>query len=192
MLLLAAGRLWPTSLLGFGAVLYRCGALVFGGGHVVLPLLRDALVPRWIGDSAFLAGYGAVQAAPGPLFTFAAYLGVLAAPPGSGVMGAVLWSAAALGFIFAPGLLIATAALPLWNGLGRHPAARGALAGLNATVVGVLGAALYTPIWTNAVQGPRDLAVALVAFLLLVRWRAPPIAIVALCVAAAEATAPLR
>jgi chromate transporter len=177
--------------LAFGAILYRSGALVFGGGHVVAPLLRDALTPQWIGDSAFLAGYGAVQAAPGPLFTFAAYLGALAAPLGSGALGAALWSAAALGFIFAPGLLIATAALPLWNGVQRHPSARGALAGVNAAVVGVLGAALYTPIWTNAVRGPRDLAIALVAFLLLVRWRAPPIAIVIFSVAASVATAPL-
>ncbi len=180
-----AARAQPRSLLGLGAIFYQAGALVFGGGHVVLPLLRDALVPRWIGDQAFLAGYGAVQAAPGPLFTFAAYLGVLLAPPGSGGGRTALWSVVAVVCIFAPGLLIATAALPLWTWLGRHPTARGALAGVNAAVVGVLGAALYTPISTSAIHGPQDLAIALIAFLLLVRWRAPPIVVVLFCIAAA-------
>jgi chromate transporter len=188
--LAAHGR--PRSLLGLGAIFYQTGALVFGGGHVVLPLLREALVPRWIGDDAFLAGYGAAQAVPGPLFTFAAYLGARVAPHGLGVGQTGLWSAAALGFIFLPGLLIVTAALPLWTWLGRRPMARGALAGVNAAVVGVLGAALYTPIWTSAVRGPHDLAIGLVAFLLLERWRAPPILIVLFCVAAAIVMARVR
>jgi chromate transporter len=192
ILLPLAATLWPQSVFGLGALVYRSGAMVFGGGHVVLPLLRDALVPHWIDDSAFLAGYGAAQAVPGPLFTFAAYVGAVAAPQGSDLAGTAIWSAAALGFIFAPGLLIATAAVPLWTWLGRHPSAQGALAGVNATVVGILGAALYTPIWTTAVHGPRDLAIALIAFLLLERWRAPPIAIVLFCIAAAITMAHIR
>jgi chromate transporter len=176
----------PRSMLGMIAVFYKAGALVFGGGHVVLPLLRDALVPSgWLSDGAFLSGYGAAQAVPGPLFTFAAYLGATIAPHGSAVGAAALWSAAALVFIFLPGLLVALAGLPLWNWIGGHPAARGGLAGVNAAVVGVLGAALYNPIWTSAVLGPRDLAIALVAFMLLDRWRAPPILIVVFCVGAA-------
>ncbi len=187
-----AGQATPRSLLGLGAIFYQAGAMVFGGGHVVLPLLRDALVPRWIGDNTFLAGYGAAQALPGPLFTFAADLGALVAPKGSGLEQTALWSATALGFIFLPGLLIATAGVSLWNGFRRHPMARGALAGVNAAVVGVLGAALYTPIWTSAIRGPQDVAIALVAFLLLERWRAPPLVVVLFCVAAAVAVANIR
>jgi chromate transporter len=182
----------PRSLLGVGSIFYRAGALVFGGGHVVLPLLRDALIPGWISDNAFLAGYGAAQAVPGPLFTFAAYLGALVAPAGSGVGQTALWSAAALGFIFLPGLLVATAGISLWTWVGHHPTARGALAGVNAAVVGVLGAALYTPIWTSAVRGPQDVAIALVAFLLLERWRAPPPIIVLFCIAATLTMAHIR
>jgi len=170
------------------AIFYQSGALVFGGGHVVLPLLRDALVPSgWLSDDAFLAGYGMAQAVPGPLFTFAAYLGAVVAPAGA----ALLWSAAALIFLFLPGLLIALAGLPLWTWLGHHPAARGALAGINAAVVGVLGAALYTPIWTSAVVNGRDVAIAAAGLLLLERWRVPPLAVVALCVVAAFASAAL-
>jgi chromate transporter len=180
-------------MLGMIAIFYKTGALVFGGGHVVLPLLRDALVPSgWVGDNAFLSGYGAAQAVPGPLFTFAAYLGATIAPHGSGIGMTAVWSAAALVFIFLPGGLVALAGLPLWNWVGHHPTARGALAGVNAAVVGVLGAALYTPIWTSAILGARDLAVALVAFMLLERWRAPPILIVVFCVASALVMAWLR
>jgi chromate transporter len=165
------------------SVFYRSGALVFGGGHVVLPLLRDALVPSgWIADSQFLSGYGAAQAVPGPLFTFAAYLGAAIAPQGSGPLTAALWSTVALLCIFLPGLLIALAGLPLWNWLSHHPTARGALAGVNAAVVGVLAAALYNPIWTSSVAAPADLAIAALAFFLLERWRAPPILIVGVCV----------
>ncbi|HZC15671.1 MAG TPA: chromate efflux transporter [Caulobacteraceae bacterium] len=181
-----AAQAAPRSVLGMGAMFYKTGALVFGGGHVVLPLLRDALVPSgWLSDSAFLSGYGAAQAMPGPLFTFAAYLGATVAPRGSGIGVAALWSAAALAFIFLPGLLVALAGLPLWSWIGRHPTARGALAGVNAAVVGVLGAALYDPIWTGAILNARDLAIALVAFMLLERWRAPPVLIVVFCVGAA-------
>jgi chromate transporter len=175
----------PRSMLSMVVVFYRTGALVFGGGHVVLPLLRDALVPSgWISDSAFLSGYGAAQAVPGPLFTFAAYLGATIAPHGVGIGVTGLWSLAALVSLFLPGILVALAGLPLWNWIGHHSLARGALAGVNAAVVGVLGAALYNPIWTSAILNAWDLAVALIAFMLLERWRTPPIFIVIICVGA--------
>jgi chromate transporter len=178
-----AGAAAPHSLLALAGIFYKAGALVFGGGHVVLPLLRDALVPRgWLSDNAFLAGYGVAQAIPGPLFTFSAYLGAIVAPAGD----ALLWSAVALIFMFLPGLLIALAGLPVWLWLGHHPAARAALAGIKAAVVGVLGAALYNPIWLSAVGNGRDVAIALAGFLLLERWRVPPLAIVIFCVAAAS------
>ncbi len=181
-----AAQAAPHSMPAMAALFYKAGALVFGGGHVVLPLLRSALVPSgWVSDNAFLSGYGAAQAMPGPLFTFAAYLGATIAPRGSGPGMAALWSATALVFVFLPGILLALAGLPLWNWVGRHPTARGALAGVNAAVVGVLGAALYDPIWTSAILGARDLAIALIAFILLGRWRAPPILIVVFCVVAA-------
>ncbi len=173
-LLFGAPLLWRVS--GSSAValfdaFYRSGALVFGGGHVVLPLLQAALVPRgWIGDDAFLAGYGAVQAMPGPLFTFAAYLGAAAGPDPHGVAGAAI----ALGAIFLPGLLILVAALPFWDRLRSGPAAQGALRGANAAVVGILAAALYDPVWTSAVEGPKDFLVALVGFTALIAWRLPP------------------
>ena len=179
-------RAAPHSLLALAGIFYQSGALVFGGGHVVLPLLRDALVPAgWLPDDVFLAGYGATQAMPGPLFTFSSYLGAVVAPAGS----AVLWSAVALVFIFLPGVLLALAGLPLWTWLARHPAAKAGLAGVNAAVVGVLGAALYDPIWTSAVAGGRDVAIALVGFMLLERWRVPPLAVVGFCVAAALVSA---
>jgi chromate transporter len=188
-----AARLAPRSALAMAAIFYRTGALVFGGGHVVLPLLQGALVPSgWLGNGAFLSGYGAAQALPGPLFTFAAYLGAAVAPHGSGIGASAVWSAIALVFIFLPGMLIALAGLPFWNWIGHHATARGALAGVNAAVVGVLGAALYSPIWTSAVLGPRDLAIALIAFMLLELWRAPPILIVIFCVASALGMALLR
>ena len=148
----------------------------------MLPFLRDALVPQgWLSDDTFLAGYGVAQAIPGPLFTFSAYLGAAVAPPGA----AVLWSSVALIFIFLPGVLIALAGLQVWLWLGHHPAARAALAGINAAVVGVLGAALYNPIWLSAVGDGRDVAIALAGFLLLERWQVPPLAIVVFCVGAA-------
>jgi len=190
---LAAQAAPPRSMIAMAAIFYKAGALVFGGGHVVLPLLRDALVPTgWVSDNAFLSGYGAAQAVPGPLFSFAAYLGVGIAPAGSGPGVSLIWSIAALIFLFLPGLLVALAGLPLWTWIGGHPAAGGALAGVNAAVVGVLGAALYSPIWTSAILGARDLAVAVVAFMLLERWRTPPILIVVFCVAAALAMALVR
>jgi chromate transporter len=181
-----AGAVAPHSLLALAGIFYKAGALVFGGGHVVLPLLRDALVPQgWLSDNIFLAGYGVAQAIPGPLFTFSAYLGAVVAPAGT----ALLWSGVALIFIFLPGVLIALAGLPVWLWLGHHPAARAALAGINAAVVGVLGAALYNPIWLSAVANGRDVAIALIGFLLLERWRVPPLAIVVFCIGAALITA---
>jgi chromate transporter len=184
-----AGAAAPHSLLALAGIFYKAGALVFGGGHVVLPLLRDALVPQgWLSDNTFLAGYGVAQAIPGPLFTFSAYLGAVVAPAG----WTLLWSAVALVFMFLPGMLVALAGLPLWLWLGRHPAARAALAGVNAAVVGVLGAALYNPIWLSAVATGRDVAIALAAFLLLERWRVPPLAIVIFCVGAAVLSAVSR
>jgi chromate transporter len=170
--------------LGLFDALYRSGALVFGGGHVVLPLLRDAVVaPGWMSDSAFLAGYGAAQAVPGPLFTFSAYLGTAAAIPPGGVAGAAI----ALVGIFLPGVLILMGTLPFWQELRRLPKMQAAMQGINAAVVGLLAAALYNPVWTSAVARPADFAVATAAFVLLVVWRAPPLAAVALCAAAGVA-----
>jgi chromate transporter len=175
----------PHSLPQLAAAFYRAGALVFGGGHVVLPLLREALVPTgWLSDGSFLSGYGAAQAAPGPLFTFAAYVGSAAAPSPE---AAILWSSTALAAIFLPGLLLAVAGVDLWTWLGRRVLARAALSGVNAAVVGVLGAALYDPIFTSAVANGRDAAVAAAGFILLERWKTPPVIIVACCVAASLA-----
>jgi chromate transporter len=164
---------------GSGAALfdafYRSGALVFGGGHVVLPLLREAFVtPGWVSDDAFLAGYGAAQAVPGPLFTFAAYLGAVANPSPHGVVGAVL----GLIGIFLPGILVLLGALPFWDALRQKTSAQAMMRGVNAAVVGLLGAALYNPVWTSSVQAPGDFAVALVGFVLLTAWRAPPLVVV--------------
>jgi chromate transporter len=181
-----AGRPAPHSLLALASTFYRAGALVFGGGHVVLPLLRDALVPSGrLSDDMFLAGYGATQAVPGPLFTFSAYLGAVVAPAGS----AALWSAVALIFMFLPGVLVALAGSPLWTWLAHRSAAKAGLVGINAAVVGVLGAALYNPIWTSAIQGGRDVAIALAGFVLLERWRIPPLAAVGFCVIASLVSA---
>lgn len=180
----------PRGLGGFCAIAYRSGALVFGGGHVVLPLLRDALVPAgWLSDRAFLSGYGAAQALPGPLFAFAAYLGAVSAPTGAGLAGAAAWAGAGLAAIFLPGLLLAAAGARIWTFAGEHPRARDALAGVNAAVVGVLGAALYSPVWTTAVRGGADAAVALVGYVLLDRFRAPPILVACACALGAVALA---
>ncbi len=154
---------------------YRSGALVFGGGHVVLPLLREAFVtPGWVSDDAFLAGYGAAQAVPGPLFTFAAYLGAVANPPPHGVAGAVV----GLIGIFLPGILVLLGTLPFWDALRRKAGAQAVLRGVNAAVVGLLAAALYNPVWTSSVHAPADLGIALVGFVLLTAWRAPPLVVV--------------
>jgi chromate transporter len=159
---------------------YRSGALVFGGGHVVLPLLREAFVtPGWIDDNTFLAGYGAAQAVPGPLFTFAAYLGVVVSPQPHGLAGAVLGLVA----IFLPGVLILLGTLPFWDVFRKHPGAQAMMRGVNAAVVGLLGAALYNPVWTSAVGTPGDFGIALVGFVLLTVWRAPPLLVVVLSAA---------
>jgi chromate transporter len=156
---------------------YRSGALVFGGGHVVLPLLNEAVVgPGWVDSDAFLAGYGAAQAVPGPLFSFAAYLGAVSHQPPNGVTGAILGLVA----IFLPGLLILTAVLPFWNRLRAQPSARGAILGANAAVVGVLAAALYDPVWTSAVLDGADAVAATAGFALLMLTRTPPIGAVVL------------
>ena len=171
--ILQSFQIWPGVAL-FDAF-YRSGALVFGGGHVVLPLLREAFVaPGWVSDDAFLAGYGAAQAVPGPLFTFAAYLGAVVGPSPHGVAGAAL----GLVGIFLPGILILLGALPFWDTFRKRPNAQAAMRGVNASVVGLLGAALYSPIWTTSVKTPGDFGVALVGFVLLTAWRAPPLLVV--------------
>jgi chromate transporter len=168
---------------------YRSGALVFGGGHVVLPLLREAFVtPGWVGDDAFLAGYGAAQAVPGPLFTFAAYLGAVVGPSPHGLAGAALGLIA----IFLPGVLILIGCLPFWDSFRTRPEAQAMMRGINASVVGLLGAALYSPVWTSSVRTPGDFAVILVGFVLLTMWRAPPLVVVALSALGGMALALLR
>jgi chromate transporter len=159
---------------------YRSGALVFGGGHVVLPLLREATVAQgWVSDDVFLAGYGAAQAVPGPLFTFAAYLGAVMDAPPHGPAGAAI----SLVAIFVPGLLALIAALPFWETFRRRPRAQAVMRGVNAAVVGLLGAALYNPVWTTSVQGPSDFGLALIGFVLLTVWEAPPLLVVAVTAA---------
>jgi chromate transporter len=154
---------------------YRSGALVFGGGHVVLPLLRDAVVtPGWVNDNTFLAGYGAAQAIPGPLFTFAAYLGAVVSPQPHGIVGAAL----GLVGIFLPGMLILIGTLPFWDTLRSRIGAQAAMRGVNAAVVGLLGAALYMPVWSSSVHNPADVSVAIIGFVLLTAWRTPPIVVV--------------
>jgi len=154
---------------------YRAGALVFGGGHVVLPLLKESVVASgWVSPDAFLAGYGAAQAVPGPLFTIAAYLGAVSGPAPNGSVGAII----ALVAIFLPGLLLVAGTLPFWSSVSHVGPVRSAMIGVNAAVVGILGAALYDPVFTSAVHSPPDFALALVAFLLLTVWRAPAWAVV--------------
>ncbi|MGZ2749437.1 chromate efflux transporter [Burkholderia stagnalis] len=178
----------PTGSIRIFDAFYRSGALVFGGGHVVLPLLQQATVAAgWVSSTDFLAGYGAAQAIPGPLFTFAAFLGWIANMPGH-AWGALLATAG----IFLPGLLLVLSALPYWQSLRARPAAVAVLSGANAAVVGVLATALYSPVWTSAVFSGRDFAIAIVGFLLLTRWKFPPLAIVVLSAAAGIAEAMLR
>ncbi len=154
---------------------FRTGALVFGGGHVVLPLLQAAVVaPGWVGDSAFLAGYGVAQAVPGPLFTFSAFLGALLRDAPNGWLGGMI----ALVSIFAPSFLLVAGTAPFWERLRRSTRMQAALAGVNAAVVGLLLAALYHPVWSDTIVSPRDFAAALVAFVALVFWRVPPWAVV--------------
>ena len=156
---------------------YRSGALVFGGGHVVLPLLQAQVVPPgWVSTETFLAGYGLAQAVPGPLFTFAAYLGAVMEIPPNGLAGASI----ALVALLLPGMLLVYGMLPFWDAMRTRPAAQAAMRGTNAAVVGILGAALYNPVWTSAVMTPRDFALALGGFLLLTVWKTPPWIVVVL------------
>lgn len=157
---------------------YRAGALVFGGGHVVLPLLQSEVVATgWVTKDAFIAGYGATQAVPGPLFTFAAYLGAVVGPQPNGIAGAAI----ALIAIFLPGMLLLVGALPFWEGFRRHLLAQAAMRGANAAVVGILGAALYDPVWTSAIFTQKDFALALIGFILLTVWKTPPWIVVVIC-----------
>jgi chromate transporter len=150
---------------------YRAGSLVFGGGHVVLPLLQAAVVPPgWVSNDAFLAGYGAAQAVPGPLFTFAAYLGAIMQPTPNGWLGALLCLVA----IFLPSFLLGLGVLPFWDQLRRKPYAQSLLRGVNAAVVGLLLAALYDPVWTAGITSGADFALACAAFLMLFMWQTPP------------------
>lgn len=160
---------------------YRSGALVFGGGHVVLPLLQQQpVISSAVNSNDFLSGYGAAQAIPGPLFSFAAFLGWMMSTEPHRWMSAAL---ATVG-IFLPGLLLVVAALPHWQSLRARASTTALFAGVNAAVVGLLAMALYTPVWTSAVHGQRDFAIAAAGFLLLVRWKVPPLAVVAFCAAA--------
>jgi chromate transporter len=165
---------------------YRSGSLVFGGGHIVLPLLQAEVVPPgWVGNDAFLAGYGAAQAVPGPLFTFAAYLGAAMGPAPNGWAGALICLLA----IFLPSFLLVAGALPFWDALRRRAAVQSALRGVNAAVVGLLLAALYTPVWTSGIRAPADFALGLAALLLLAVWKVPPWLVVILGALGATAVA---
>ncbi len=178
LLLPLAAALSGSQTLALFDAFYRTGSLVFGGGHVVLPLLQLETVGRhWLDNSAFLAGYGAAQAVPGPLFTFAAFLGAAMQPEPNGWTGGLI----ALVAIFLPSFLLVFGALPFWESLRRKPRIRSALAGINAAVVGLLLATLYHPVWTASVAAPGDFAGALLAFAALVFWKQPPWLVVIGC-----------
>lgn len=175
---LAAGPRLPL-MAQIAAAFYRTGAMVFGGGHVVLPLLKQAIVaPGWIDNTTFLAGYGAAQAVPGPMFTLSVFLGEHMPAGCGGAAGAAL----AVLAIFAPGLLLVSGALPFWRRFAARDEATRMLAGVNAVVVGMLAAALYDPVWVSAVHDAKDFATALIAFTLLTAARWSPLAIVIACV----------
>lgn len=165
----------PSQVLAMIDVNYRVGSLVFGGGHVVLPLLQSEVVPSgWIAADRFVAGYGAAQAVPGPLFAFAAFLGAVQAPAPNGWLGGVV----ALVAIYVPSFLLVWGVLPFWDRVRAIGSFQAALRGMGAAVVGVLLAALYTPVWTSAILGPRDFALALICLGMLAVWRVPPWAVV--------------
>jgi chromate transporter len=181
MLLPAIAAVSSSLWLHAVAVVYQSGALVFGGGHVVLPLLQAGVVPPgWVSNDAFLAGYGAAQAVPGPLFTFAAFLGAVMPPPLGGWVGGL----ALLVVIFVPAFLLLMGVLPFWEWMRSYEPMRRALAGVNAAVVGVLGAALIHPIGSSALQAPADLGLAVIAFGLLMWARLSPLWVVAMAAAA--------
>ena len=172
-----AAEVTGSRTLDYFNAFYRSGALVFGGGHVVLPLLSEAVVrPGWVDPDAFLAGYGAAQAVPGPLFSFAGYLGAVMAKPPSGLAGAGL----AIAGIFLPGLLVLVAALPFWSRLRGRTDVRAAMRGASAAVVGILAAALYDPVWISAVADRSDFAAVATGFVLLTMFRTPPVMVVGL------------
>ncbi len=186
VLLPLAAAHWPSQWLALVDSFYRSGALVFGGGHVILPLLEaEVLPPGWVSHDAFLAGYGAAQAVPGPLFTFAAYLGAVMEVPPAGWRGAAICIAA----IFLPSFLLVAGTLPWWTALGRLEATRRATLGINAAVVGLLLAALYDPVWTGGVRSAGDFVLALAAFVMLAAWKLPPWLVVLLGAAAGWAMA---
>jgi len=168
----------PSHALQLFNVFYRSSSLVFGGGHVVLPLLQASVVPPgWVSNDAFLAGYGAAQAVPGPLFTFSAYLGTVMHPAPHGWQGAILCLVA----MFLPAFLLVIGPLPFWNALRHRAWAQAALRGVNAAVVGLLLAALYRPVWTSGITNANDFALGVTAFLLLLMWKTPPWLVVVIC-----------
>jgi chromate transporter len=174
----------PSHAVQLFEAFYRAGSLVFGGGHVVLPLLQASVVPPgWVSNDTFLAGYGAAQAVPGPLFTFSAYLGTVMGPSPNGWVGAIL----CLFAMFLPAFLLVIGPLPFWDDLRRRSWAQGALRGVNAAVVGVLLSALYDPVWTSGITNAGDFALGVAGFLLLFMWRTPPWLVVVFCAVGGEA-----
>ena len=172
---------YPDQTLKMFDSFYRSGALVFGGGHVVLPLLQAEVVPTgWVSNDLFMAGYGMANAVPGPLFTFSAYLGAVAKPEPHAWIGAFI----SLIAIFLPSFLLIIGALPFWEKLRSLPRIRQSILGINAAVVGILLAALYDPVWTSAIFTAKDFALALVGFLMLEFWKVPSWAVVVISVAA--------
>jgi chromate transporter len=166
-----ANELISNQTLAMVNAFYRSGSLVFGGGHVVLPLLQSEVVqPGWVDNQTFLAGYGATQAMPGPLFTFAAFLGAAMNQAPTGISGGLI----ALLAIFLPSFLLILGALPFWEAMRRSPRTQAALIGVNAAVVGLLLAALYHPVWTSAIDRPQDFGLALLALVALMFWKLPP------------------
>jgi chromate transporter len=171
---------WHSQALSVINAFYRSGALVFGGGHVVLPLLQAEVVETgWVNGNTFLNGYGAAQTLPGPLFTFAAYLGYMMNIEPNGILGASI----CLFAIFLPGLLLLVGMLPFWDDFRRLATANNIMHGVNAAVVGLLGAALYSPLWTSAINRPGDFTLAVTGFVLLTAWKSPPwlIVIISVC-----------
>lgn len=168
-------KLLPSPTMVVVDAFYRVGSLVFGGGHVVLPLLQAEVVSSgWVSNESFLAGYGAAQAVPGPLFTFAAFLGASMSTAPSGWVGGIVCLLA----IFAPSFLLVVGAMPFWERLRRNTGMQAALAGVNAAVVGLLLAAFYHPVWTSAIFQPQDFVLALVALVALMFWKLPPLLVV--------------
>ncbi len=171
-------RIWPSQALAMVNAFYSAGSLVFGGGHVVLPLLESATVAHgWVANDTFLAGYGMAQAIPGPLFTFAAFLGASMSVQPSGWVGATVGILA----IFTPSFLLVIGVVPFWETLRRSARSQSALAGVNAGVVGLLLAALYQPVWTSAIAKPADFAWALIALMALMFWKWPAWVVVLGC-----------